>query len=119
MDSNNFINNNGKYMFMNLNYIDGISVDVINNGLSGKGILAGKGQAFLQGGEKYNINPIYLMCHARLETGNGTSELSTGILVDTVDGKSVEPKVVYNMFGIGADDSDPIRLGAERAYKEG
>ena len=46
MDPNNFINNNGKYMFMNLNYIDGIPVDVINNGLSGRRILDGKGQAF-------------------------------------------------------------------------
>lgn len=119
MDPSNFLNNNGKYMFMKLNYIVGISIDVINNAISGRGILDGKGKAFLLGGEKYNINPIYLMCHARLETGNGTSKLATGVLVDKVDGQAVEPKIVYNMFGIGADDADPIRLGVERAYKEG
>lgn len=119
MNPENFLDNNGKYMFMKLNYISGISVDIINSALSGKGVLDGKGQAFLDGGKKYDINPIYLMCHSRLETGNGTSELANGVLVSTVDGKVVEPKIVYNMFGIGAEDSDPVRLGAERAYKEG
>lgn len=119
MNPSNFIDNIGKYMFMKLTYTSGITLDIANEVIKEKGILDGRGQAFLLGGEKYNVNPIYLMCHARLETGNGTSKLSTGVLVDTVDGKSVTPRVVYNMFGIGADDNDTVRLGAEMAYKQG
>lgn len=119
MNPDNFKVGNGKYMFMKLTYVNGVSIDIAKEIIKGKGILDGKEQAFLTAAEKYNINPIYLMCHARLETGNGTSELSTGVLVNTVDGKPVEPKMVYNMFGIGAEDSGAVKLGAERAYKEG
>ena len=39
--------------------------------------------------------------------------------MDTVKGESVEPQVVYNMFGIGAYDRDPLKSGSERAYEEG
>ena len=67
----------------------------------------------------YNINEVYLLSHSLLETGHGTSELSKGILVTSVDGRAVTPKVVYNMFGIGAFDSCARECGAERAYQEG
>ena len=119
LDSSNFIGNSGKYMFMKLNYIDGFSLDLVNEVIEGRGILSGKGQAFLDGARKYNVNVIYLLTHARLETGNGTSTLSRGVLVTEVDGKPVEPRVVYNMYGVGAIDSDPLRGGAEYAYKQG
>lgn len=119
MNPDNFKVGNGKYMFMKLTYVSGVSIDIAKEIIKEKGILDGKEQAFLTAAKKYNINPIYLMCHARLETGNGTSELSTGVLVDTIDGQPVEPKIVYNMFGIGAEDSGAVKLGAERAYKEG
>ncbi|WP_147525012.1 SH3 domain-containing protein, partial [Anaerosalibacter massiliensis] len=132
------INNNGKIGWISGNYVQlvnnvprdmyqflvlsgpsGVSADDLNNALRGKGILAGKGQAFIEAGKQHNVNELYLLSHAFLETGNGTSKLATGILVDKVDGKAVTPRVVYNMFGIGAADKDPLRLGAEYAYKEG
>ena len=119
MNPSNFTQNNGKYMFMKLTYIDGITTTVANEAVSGKGILNGKGAAFLEGGKKYNVNPIYLIAHARLETGNGKSALSNGVKVTSVDGKAVTPRVTYNMYGIGAIDSDPLRGGAEFAYKQG
>ena len=119
MNPSNFINNNSKYMFMKLNYVDGIPMSVINEVIQGRGILSGKGVAFLKGAKKYNVNVMYLLSHARLETGNGTSQLANGVLVTEVDGVPVEPKVVYNMYGIGAIDSDPIKGGAEYAYKQG
>ncbi|MEL7598468.1 MAG: glucosaminidase domain-containing protein, partial [Clostridiaceae bacterium] len=34
-------------------------------------------------------------------------------------GKSVTPKVAYNMFGVRAIDSDPNRCGSEYAYTQG
>ena len=119
MNPNNFINDVSKYMFMKLNYVDGIPMSVINEVIQGRGILSGKGNAFLEGAKKYNVNVMYLLSHARLETGNGTSTLSNGVLVTEVDGVPVEPRVVYNMYGVGAIDSDPLRGGSEYAYKQG
>ena len=119
MNPDNFINDVSKYMFMKLNYVDGIPMSVINEVIQGRGILSGKGNAFLEGAKKYNVNVMYLLSHARLETGNGTSTLSNGVLVTEVDGVPVEPRVVYNMYGVGAIDSDPLRGGSEYAYKQG
>lgn len=119
MNPSNFNNNNGKYMFMNLNYNSSIPLSIINECVSGRGILSGRGQAFMNGAKKYNVNPIYLAVHARLETGNGTSKLSKGVRVTSVDGKAVAPRVVYNMYGIGAYDKNPVKYGAEYAYKQG
>ncbi|OLS02629.1 SH3 domain-containing protein [Tissierella creatinophila] len=107
------------YQFMVLSGQCGVTTSQMNHELRGKGIFEGKGSAFIEGSKKYNVNELYLMAHAFLETGNGTSSLAKGILVSTVDGKPVEPKVVYNMYGIGAVDSNPIKGGTERAYKEG
>ncbi len=107
------------YQFLVLSGTSGISVYDLNNALAGNGIFEGKGQAFIDASAKHNVNELYLVSHAFLETGYGKSKLATGVLVDRVDGRPVEPRKVYNMFGIGAFDSDPIRLGAERAYKEG
>lgn len=108
------------YQFLLLSKNTGASADELNRKiLAGKGILEGKGQAFVEASLTNQINELYLISHALLETGNGTSELATGVLVDSVDGVPVEPKVVYNMFGIQARDVDPIRLGAEYAYQNG
>jgi mannosyl-glycoprotein endo-beta-N-acetylglucosaminidase len=119
MNPMNFIDDYGKYMFLDLTYMDGILADDLDNVLSDKGILDGQGQSFIDASEENNINPIYLVSHALLETGNGASTLASGVLVSEVDGEEVEPKVVYNLFGIGAGDGDAVKLGSERAYEEG
>lgn len=111
MNPANFTENDGKYMFMKLSYFDGVPLSSIKNVLSTKGVLAGKESVFLNAAKKYNVNPLYLIYHAILETGHGISQLSTGILVNG--------RKVYNMFGIGALDSDPIGTGSEYAYKQG
>jgi beta-N-acetylglucosaminidase len=95
----------------------------------GKGVLAGKGQAFLEAGKKANVNPIYLVAHALLETGNGTSKLSNGsITVKEIheefgniksDIKNVSGKKIYNVYGIGALDQGADLWGSEKAYSEG
>lgn len=112
LDPSNYINDDyGKYQFLRLSYCDGITADVLNNKLKGKGVLEGKGDVFLQAAKENNISAIYLVCHALEETGNGTSELASGI--------TLNDKTVYNLFGIGAVDADPINAGAKRAYSEG
>ncbi|WP_111645036.1 SH3 domain-containing protein [Paranoxybacillus vitaminiphilus] len=121
LDPSRFSRDSKEYFqFLVLSESAGIPVNDLNNKiLANKGILAGKGQAFIEAGLKYHMNEIYLISHALLETGNGTSALANGVLVDKVDGKPVEPKKVYNMYGISAYDHCPVTCGAEYAYKQG
>ena len=121
MDPDNFTGNDGKFMFMKLNYNSNIPESIVADIINGRGILSGKEKAFIDGARSYNVNPLYLAYHARLETGNGTSELAKGVWVTSVDGQPVEPKYVYNMYGIGALSGSPdytLKTGSERAYKE-
>lgn len=109
------------FQFLLLNKSAGTTAQDLNaKVLLGKGILAGKGEAFLKAGKQNNVNEVYLVAHALLETGNGKSNLANGIVVDTVDGKKLDkPVTVYNMFGIGAIDTCPETCGAQTAYKKG
>lgn len=118
MNPNNFLDDYGKYQFLNLNYIDGITEDNLNSMLKGRGVLEGKGAVFLKASKDVDINPVYLVAHALHETGNGTSTLASGVLVSSVDGKAVEPKKTYNVFGIHAVDSNPVKCGSEYAYTQ-
>jgi mannosyl-glycoprotein endo-beta-N-acetylglucosaminidase len=113
LDPNNFsINNKDYFQFLKLSKPANLSASEVNEKiLKGKGTLAGKGQAFIDAAKKYNINDVYLISHALLETGNGTSKLATGV--------EVNGKTVYNMFGYGAVDSCPITCGAQTAYDNG
>ncbi|SFC11020.1 Beta-N-acetylglucosaminidase [Alkalibacterium subtropicum] len=105
--------------FLKLSVSSGIDEVKLNQEIGNSGVLTGKGHIFLEASQRYNINEIYLLAHAKLETGNGSSSLAQGIEVSEVDGVAVEPKVVYNMFGIAAFDSSPLKSGSEYAYKMG
>ncbi|SFA80720.1 Ig-like domain-containing protein [Clostridium frigidicarnis] len=138
MNPNNFVNDPvKKYIFYKLSYTDGITADQLNQVLVGKGVLEGKGAAFLEAGRRYNVNPVYLVSHSLLETGNGTSKLATGIIVNSlykkesikdengntvvvkVKEKDVSPRLTFNVYGIGAFDDDANFWGSDRAYREG
>ncbi|WP_303984862.1 PA14 domain-containing protein [Niallia circulans] len=121
MNPSNFENDNKqKLQFLLLSSSANLNSKEVNDKiLKNRGILAGKGSSFNKAGEKYGINEIYLISHALLETGNGTSSLATGIKVSSVDGKKVTPKTVYNMYGIGAVDGSAVKSGSEYAYKMG
>jgi beta-N-acetylglucosaminidase len=129
MNPENFINNDqALYMFLKLSYTEGITAADLDRVLANKGILSGKGSVFLEAGRINNVNPIYLVSHALLETGNGTSALANGILVKdvhTVQGDinsaliDVPDRVTYNVYGIGAFNSGANLWGSERAYNEG
>lgn len=103
--------NQYKYQFLNLASLAGISESEAKEYLKNKGILSGKEATFIEAAKANNINEIYLMAHACLETGNGKSKLATGV--------NYKGTVVYNMFGIHAYDSDPIGQGSAYAYKMG
>ncbi|MEF3331148.1 peptidoglycan-binding protein, partial [Oceanobacillus oncorhynchi] len=124
--------NNDIFQHLDLTSSVGVTASSLNSSvLSGKGILAGKGQAFITAGKRHSVNEIYLISHALLETGNGGSALARGIEVGL--NRSGNPVVVtssnrsslrnirttYNMYGIGAVDGNAHNGGAIRAYNEG
>lgn len=129
LNPTNFINDYGINQFLKLNYVDGISVEDLNKVLVGKGVLDGHGADFLEAGKQYNVNPVYLVAHSLLETGNGTSALAKGISVKSIhedfgyiNSKIItlyNPVTVYNMYGVGAYDSNPDLWDSEKAYNEG
>lgn len=83
------------YQMLNLGKYQGVSVSALNKILKGKGTLDGQGKAFAEACKKNNINEIYLIAHAFLESGNGTSNFASGRYG------------AYNYFGIGAYDNNP------------
>ncbi len=111
IDTNNLTSGYGKYQFLDLRKTNGISEDRLNKYLSDKGILKGKAKVFIDAARASEISEIYLAVHCTLESGNGTSELACGV--------KHKDKKVYNLFGIGAYDDNPIGGGAEYAYNEG
>jgi len=135
LDPGNFIYDEAnKYMFMDLRYDEELAVTAaqLDNMLKDKGVLHDMGEAFLLAGQTYNVNPIYLASHAILETGHGTSILSNGqkvtatyakfgdestIILDSIPEEDKE-KLVYNVFGIGAWDTNANLWGAQKAYEE-
>ncbi|WP_079506578.1 SH3 domain-containing protein [Mesobacillus jeotgali] len=86
------------YQFIDLrkpSKVSAAQIDLyINNYLNGKvSVLKGKGQAFINAGNKYGVNSLYLAAHAIHESGYGTSNISLG---------------KYNLFGFGAYDASPF-----------
>ena len=136
----NFEKGTNEYLqFVRLSKPSGIHVEEINTSiLNNVGTLSNQGAAFIEAGGRYQVNEIYLIAHALHETGNGSSTLSRGIPVDdngdiqynvSIDEDGNEKKtmvplseadhVVYNYFGYGAHDSNPLAGGAKYAFREG
>ncbi|OZU88509.1 hypothetical protein CIL03_12030 [Virgibacillus indicus] len=112
LNPNNFVNDKRQqFQFLDLSRNSAATASVLNKYLQGKGTLSGQGKAFIDAGNTHGISDVYLISHAILETGNGSSTLATGVNYRGV--------TVYNMFGIGAYDSCPIDCGAKKAYEEG
>nr|WP_256860300.1 N-acetylglucosaminidase [Bacillus sonorensis] len=109
----NFTKDSSAYFqFLKLSQTAGLNAAEVNRKiLYHKGILTGKGQAFIDAARRYSINELYLISHSLLETGNGTSELAKGTMFNG--------KKVYNMYGVGAYDSNPLYYGAKYAYEQG
>lgn len=126
-------NNNDKFQHLRLDKLAGATASQLNSVLpqNNSNVLYQTGGSFVKGARDSGINEAYLVSHALLETGNGTSKLAKGVevgknskgelvLVTTNNRNSLTSiKTTYNMFGIGAVDSDPVRRGAIRAYREG
>src|SRR5699024_9464581 len=125
-------NTDDYYQFLVLSQPAGTKAKDVNKKiLNGKGILDGKADAFIEAGKKHKINELYLISHSVLETGHGSSKLAKGqkvglnkkgepeLVTDKNKSKLSKKKTVYNMYGIGAINTNADKYGAERAYKEG
>ncbi|NEY19415.1 SH3 domain-containing protein [Bacillus ginsengihumi] len=117
LNPKNFINDPvSSLQFLKLSTTANIDVNEVNQKiLAGKGTLAGKAQSFITAAKTYGVNELYLISHALLETGNGTSQLAKGYPY-TYKGKTY---TVYNMYGIGAYDGNAVEDGAAYAYSQG
>ncbi|SDO06480.1 peptidoglycan-binding protein [Alkalicoccus daliensis] len=81
LDPNNFTadpNSRDMYQFLVLSQTSGVSASQLNNILRNRGVLHGTGATFKSAAETQGVNDIYLISHAILETGHGTSILSNG-----------------------------------------
>lgn len=120
------------YQFLKLDSpVANLTAELLNtNTLSSKGSLSNTGEHFITAGAANNLNEFYLLSHALHETDNGKSTLSTGIEVGidengtptmvTDENRALltEIKTTYNVYGVGAKDSAPLKLGSEYAYAQ-
>lgn len=111
LDPNSFYTDAYKYQFLDLSRSNGISEEALNDFLADKGILSGMAETFISAAREFGISEVYLAAHACLESGNGTSQLATGM--------EVNGETVYNMFGIAAYDSSALYSGSMYAYNAG
>lgn len=111
MNPNSFYTDAYKYQFLDLSKPNNVSEETLNNYLADKGVMKGMGAAFIEAAKEHNVSEVYLVAHACLESGNGTSQLATGV--------EVNGTTVYNLFGIGAYDANPVGNGSQRAYSQG
>lgn len=86
-----------------------LSEDEVNQMLKGKGILENQGKAFLEAQKATDVNVIYLVSHALIETGEGHSQLARGLKHGN--------QRYYNFFGIGAFDSHAVETGKSYAIE--
>lgn len=95
----------------------------INSTASGRsGILANLGSAFASAASTYGINEVYLLSHAILESGWGTSTLAKGQYYDgstTIDNQKYAAGTYYSFFGIGAYDDSADWSGLNLAVQQG
>lgn len=111
LNPSNLMSGYNRYQFLDLSIVSDVSARMLNVYLSDKGVLKNKGELFRMAAEEYGVNAAYLAIHACLESGNGTSQLASGV--------DYNGTTVYNMFGIGAYDDDPINGGARYAFEHG
>ncbi|WP_340392009.1 GW dipeptide domain-containing protein [Macrococcoides caseolyticum] len=109
-----------KYQFLDLGKSEGINAKTLNKLLVGKGALAGQGAAFAKAAQQFNINEVYLIAHAILETGHGSSRLANGLSINSTNTTITSKGTKYfNMYGAKADDNNPEIGGIKYAKAEG
>ncbi|NBG88868.1 cell wall-binding repeat-containing protein [Isachenkonia alkalipeptolytica] len=107
------------FQFLELQGLVPARASEINTLIDGDPNLTGYANTLRTAGRENNINELYLTVHALKESEGPNSVLLEGIEVTEVEGSSVAPTTVYNVFGIEANGTDPVQSGAEFAYEQG
>lgn len=122
------VGSNGYYQFAVIGegYSGQVSTAQLNNYISStssgrSGKLVGLGSTFIKAAKTYNLNEVYLLSNAILESGWGTSQLASGYYYagGTIDGKKYPAGTYYNFFGIGAYDNSALSGGRKMAIIQG
>ena len=100
---------------------------IINNTTEGRRwLFYGKGQVFADAARDANINEVFLLSHAALESGWGRYACGDsdggGYYYDgqtPINGRTYPAGTYYNFFGIGAVDSSPLSGGRSLAVQNG
>ncbi|MGL4849959.1 MAG: SH3 domain-containing protein [Clostridium sp.] len=131
-----------KYEFLRVDRYRAVNYEKFQQLLQGKGVFSGQAQGFINAAKEYNLDPVYLLAQSALETGWGTSNFAQGITITQIANENApiyqngnlvgyqminlpNPVTVYDLFGIGADDSNgyfPNKatvLGTTYAYNHG
>ena len=129
LDPDNFrYSDRGMMQFLRLDsYKGGVTESELNSYLNtlpkvnGKNtVFYNQGKVFINAAKKYNVDLVYLVAHAMLETGYGKSVLAQGQTITSYKGNALSsPVTVYNFYGIGAIDKSANVSGAEAAYSNG
>lgn len=99
-----------------------IDAFLASTALGRRGNLTGLGSLFVEAAHEAGINEAYLVAHAVLESGWGTSQLAQGYYYDgttDIGGATYPAGTYYNFYGIGAVDSSPLSGGRAMAIKNG
>jgi len=115
------------YQFLDIRVSTGLTgahIDAyINSNSQGRaGEFYGRGQDFVDAGQAYGVNEVFLASLAIHESGWGTSTLSRGYYYDglsEIGGVRYPAGTYYNFFGIGAVDTNVIGGGRALAVKNG
>ena len=84
------------------------------------GALHGLGATFLSAAKQYGLNEVYLLAHAILESGWGTSSLAQGTTYHNEQiGSNRYTGTYYNFYGIGAYDTNANYYGGQAAAING
>lgn len=94
---------------------------IVSTSTGQSGVLKGLGSSFTSAAKQYGLNEVYLLAHAILESGWGTSDLARGYYYGggTIDGTYYSAGTYYNFYGIGAYDSSPLSGGRKLAIING
>lgn len=107
----------GMLQFMKLSEPLGLSSRELEIILKDTGF-EGLGRAFMESGRAREINELFLVTEAMREAKDNNPENTEGIWVETVAGSPVEPRFVYNLFGIGALKNNHRKSASEYAYEQ-
>lgn len=94
---------------------------IVSTDAGWSGVLKGLGSSFVSAAKQQGLNEAYLLAHAILESGWGTSTLARGYVYEggDIDGKHYAAGTYYNFYGIGAYDSSPLSGGRKLAIING